>query len=97
MVMAITLFLWTIALLVFLQILLRWYRVGIEETAKKYETLIRRTFYLDDHVNVIQWLDGEFVNQTNQKLREEAWSLVCEPAKQRFLKEDEELRKENDK
>lgn len=72
-------FLWAGVVLICLRELRRWYCTGIKDTTEKYETLIRRTFYLDDHVNVIQWLDGEFVNQTNQKLREEAWSLICEP------------------
>lgn len=72
---------WGIVMLVFFHTVQRWYQTGIKDATEKYETLIRRTFYLNDQINVVSWLDGEFVNQTNKKLREEAWSLVCAPEK----------------
>lgn len=88
MELAITVLLWGVVMLVFFHTLHRWYCTGIKDATEKYEALVRRTFYLDDHVDVVRWLDDEFVNQTNKKFREEAWSLVCDP--ERYLKATKE-------
>jgi hypothetical protein len=88
--LAITVLLWGVVMIVFSHTVHRWHQTGINDATKRYEALIRRTFYLDDQIDVISWLDSELVNQTNKKFREEAWSLVCAPEKYlKAVKEDE--------